>query len=658
MAAEAEQALCTRLEQGEDDALAPMPEAGRLAALVATAAREGLARALARLAALDELPALARAEAGQALLRLGHPVPARDALIAALGSEEHLPEWAPWALQAAAWACATPPPRPWPVALEAELSRFRSTLLALLAGAPAQPIAPFLKYTPHTLAWLWLSGIERIDAGSMPQPLRANLRRRLGLSPVFLNQAARGAGAVAEACFAEWPELPFAGDRRIPPRMREVAATVLTGAKPLLCPFTAQRDTTRDSLAAGVFLYRGGPAPCLVLSSNHWVNGWQDAAWIFLEGDVLLLAARPEEAFGPVPDLLRQVAHELALALADAEGLAAWLAAPEREVAIVPLVTAHVGHELWNGLSAWARLFALVEPRRLARVVRHPGLELYPPLAELFPEHAAALAEREVEVEYPDALSGFARQRRALLVTLRDHFIPQHLAERVIHASLARCAPGPRQRIEALRAEADPLLLVTLRLDNRAWAEQEEGLVRVILGLARDFPRLGVVLDGMNRGAETGCTHSLMSLEAELALAARIEAAVGGRVRVENTVGCPLEESIAWCAAVDAYLAPIGAGMAKYRWLANKPGVAFSNEMMLQPGSHDGRLYDNPRFREAPVPAVFVTPEEVRTLEADRHGEAFRANFSMDWRVAWRATRRLLKQLERTGKAAPPNGRA
>jgi hypothetical protein len=67
--------------------------------------------------------------------------------------------------------------------------------------------------------------------------------------------------------------------------------------------------------------------------------------------------------------------------------------------------------------------------------------------------------------------------------------------------------------------------------------------------------------------------------------------------------------------------------------------------MMLRPESYDGRLYDNPRFREAPRRAVFLAPGQVREVEAQRHGQAFRANFSMDWRALHAPARALLARI-------------
>lgn len=66
---------------------------------------------------------------------------------------------------------------------------------------------------------------------------------------------------------------------------------------------------------------------------------------------------------------------------------------------------------------------------------------------------------------------------------------------------------------------------------------------------------------------------------------------------------------------------------------------------MLKPGHYDGTLYDNPKYREAPTPAVFVDRAAVTDVEVSRYGQAFRANFSMDWRAAYDKVVPLLRSI-------------
>ena len=184
--------------------------------------------------------------------------------------------------------------------------------------------------------------------------------------------------------------------------------------------------------------------------------------------------------------------------------------------------------------------------------------------------------------------------------------------------------------------------MVTIRTENRAWVGQQDGLACLINELARDYPRLGVIFDGINSGMEQLASHALMSLADEQAIAGAIMAACPN-VRFFDALGCLPHESITLAEAIDAFLAPVGAGLAKTRWIANKPGVAFSNQSFLQPGSNDGFLYD--RFRDDLVPMRYVDQAEVQDIEEARHGEKSRANFTMPWQAPLRELTALLRTL-------------
>ena len=82
--------------------------------------------------------------------------------------------------------------------------------------------------------------------------------------------------------------------------------------------------------------------------------------------------------------------------------------------------------------------------------------------------------------------------------------------------------------------------------------------------------------------------------------------------------------------------------MAQVRWVANKPGVAHSNTTMLAPGHLDGSLYDNPRYREAPVQALRIPREKANDISFDPKWGSMRDNYSFDWQELLAPLRSLL----------------
>jgi hypothetical protein len=225
---------------------------------------------------------------------------------------------------------------------------------------------------------------------------------------------------------------------------------------------------------------------------------------------------------------------------------------------------------------------------------------------------------------------------------LYDNFVTSQTARRVAAWSHGQASADFRTAAESLRAASDPLLMVTLRTGNRAWVEQEAGLANIITALATQFPRIGIIIDGLNSGLEV--SHVQMTISEEQELAKHLIASCPG-VRIFNSVGCSPAESIVLTEMIDAFLAPIGAGMAKYRWISNKTGVGYSNTIFLSPGDLAGHLYDS--YRDDPVPMVYVDPADVSDVDEGHRGDRSRANFSMDWQVPLRLVADLLENLYR-----------
>ena len=560
------------------------------------------------------------------------------AILAAHGHDAPRPDWAGHLLQTillrhagrAAWV---------PPALASTLDRFGAASIAVLQGE-----APTAVERPAGVTWMALgmlfydTRLKVIEVAGLDPERRREVAAQYGLSPEFLDIAAGGHQAIATACYARFPDLPFADDPWLNVRIKDIAAAARLGGKPLLCPFTAEGRLSRDTLGIGMFRHMEGDRVAISAYAMSKMDVGGDANWL-LPAEGLVLVTMPHAA------LRRYGAAALARLASDGERLLRGFALPERRVAVAETREQHVGHDLWNFVAGWSRLLALVPATELSRAwVVKPGGQLYPPAPVLFPELGAAGPRLKICLTNGRMLD-VATDEGQLLFWLLDDRVTDDLARRVLDWAKSLCPPSFLGELAALKAGGGPMLLVTLRLGNRAWIEQEEGLVAVLRALGEEFPGLVAVLDGLNAFNHEGTSHALMSVEAEQALAQRLVAALEGQVRVVNTIGCPLVESLMYCEAVDAYLAPIGAGMAKVRWVANKPGVAYSNTTMLAPGHLDGWLYDNPRYREAPVQALRIPRESVTDSPLESKWGSMRDNYSFDWRELVRPAGEMLRRL-------------
>lgn len=487
------------------------------------------------------------------------------------------------------------------------------------------PIAQLASDWAHRTVKVLVSGVDRDD----------DIRRAcaaLELSPLFVEAVISSYDGVSDRCAVLSTDIAFAQDGRLSRRVRDVAAALILGGKPILCPFTGMRAVVRDSLNLHTFLHRHNQHACVILPDWRIDQCASDRCWYFPAAN-LILTSIPN--FDGRITLIRTAAR----VMANHERVTAYLSAPDRSLMVSEDANGHIGHYIWNVVSGWPRLFSLVEPERIHILTSYPGWQVFGGVTELYPDDAAR-AGSVVRPGSEEALYDLILDRRAVSLVLLDGHVTAGVANRIAEWSRQRCSSLFLTEIESLRRLASPLVMITLRTENRAWMEQQNGYIHLVQELAADYPNLGIIIDGLNTGMTQVGSHGWMSLNDEQVIADAIIQACP-KVRIYNALGCLPEESIVLAQTIDAFLAPIGAGLAKTRWVANKPGVGFSNTEFLEPGNYQGFLYDH--FRDCPVPMRYVGQAEVRNVGDARHGETWRSNFSMCWRAPLRELKALLQ---------------
>ena len=143
-----------------------------------------------------------------------------------------------------------------------------------------------------------------------------------------------------------------------------------------------------------------------------------------------------------------------------------------------------------------------------------------------------------------------------------------------------------------------------------------------------------MVVDGLNDQHDRGgaVRHEVPAdgdLAQEFALAAAIVAA--GRdagVTVVDIVNRSALCSVVWCSRADCFVAPLGAALAKYRWLCNTPGLVLSSRWNLEHRA-DLHIYDAPAALEGSSEMLFNRADEVQDCTPDRDagGVDGRGNF-------------------------------
>lgn len=462
------------------------------------------------------------------------------------------------------------------------------------------------------------------------------LLAKAGISDVFLksidNSKVSYNRRLTELCAAQ-STIDMSG---FSPRLRDVAVAIEKRGKPSISPFSGEIIYLDDTIDTHTFVCRSADRVCIVVPERRIDQFASDYCWYFPEANLLLQCM-------PVLDPQGALRRAFDRLIGNAERFEQYFARTDRKIMVSEDAIIHLGHNMWNIVSGWSRLFDAIDARQIDVITYYKDWRTFGGVSELFPKECSEVStvmRLGGEVELFEAML----DQGATSLVLLDNFVSHDLAGRISAWSTLNSDVEASRRIRKFRMDHPIVLLVTIRVGNRCWVEQTDGLIAIINTLAKDFPGIGVVIDGLNAGLEI--SHVQMDATQEQAIAEDI---INGcpDVDIFNTINCPVQESIIVAMMIDAFLAPIGAGMAKYRWIANKPGVAYSNTLFLQPTSYDGRLYDS--FRDDPTPIEYVDADLVETIDEGHLGEKTRANFSIDWKVLHGLTRTLLRDLSQAG---------
>ena len=322
----------------------------------------------------------------------------------------------------------------------------------------------------------------------------------------------------------------------------------------------------------------------------------------------------------------------------------------------VLLSTIHIGHHLWNDLTGLEALCRAVPEERLPTTMilgtqdggtQDGGAELFGPLEALFPPLAGRV-DRTLE-----GVDAFIRW------TYGEDVWPCRITRDHVSAALRERITSYLDRGEEVQRVRDffggrpsatprpPVVIFGLRVEDRTFVDLPGFCEAFTAFMAERHPGSVIVFDGYNRrpvagsgeaGMIRGMAYTLArrppeEVEQEIVtgLAARF---AGAPVTIIGTTGESIATSLAWCRHADAAFAIWGAGLAKYRWLANLPTMMISTRANLL-GRPDLAIYQDPRFTEAPAPhrfadAAWVSDAGAEGRLANGHIQGNRECFTAD----------------------------
>jgi hypothetical protein len=300
-----------------------------------------------------------------------------------------------------------------------------------------------------------------------------------------------------------------------------------------------------------------------------------------------------------------------------------YLTAPERRMSLL-YIQEHLGHHLYNELGGMDAVVREIPRERMPEIllINAPKSEMYGRIDEIFPELAGKVDRTP---RNPDGLARHAYETRLCLVRPTDDYVSRDLANRIIRLAEQDPALDTDRRVyDYLIERGFTLVMLGLRVENRTLVDQTGFFIEVIDTMAEKLGRLAVVVDGHDtRATEDGvrafeshgeaiASRSVADVENEILAALRQRYRDRQDIEVVSTVGASMNATLFWCVRSAAFVCPWGAGLAKYRWVCNRPGLVVAGDRFLRHGEFlTIHLYDAREFMERPTRVVFFSADDV-----------------------------------------------
>ena len=279
----------------------------------------------------------------------------------------------------------------------------------------------------------------------------------------------------------------------------------------------------------------------------------------------------------------------------------------------------HICHHLWNDLSGIEALCAAVPAAALptTMVIGAPdgGAELFGPIETLFPGMNGHVDRSLADV---DAFIRWTYRHDVWPTRITREYVTASLRARVDrHLAAASEARDVAARLPARARSVGraPVVVFGLRVEDRTFVDLPGFCEAFVAHMSERYPGCTIVFDGYNSrpGTASGAVIQGMAyaiarrppeqVEAEL-VATLVRQFAAAPVSIIGTTGQSIASSLAWCRHADAAFAIWGAGLTKYRWLANLPTMMISGHAnMLH--RYDILIYHGDKFMEASAPAIF-----------------------------------------------------
>jgi hypothetical protein len=303
----------------------------------------------------------------------------------------------------------------------------------------------------------------------------------------------------------------------------------------------------------------------------------------------------------------------------------------------------HLAHHLWQELTGIEEILSRVGQDNLPElyILNRDHSEHYGKIEEIFPEFSG-----RIHRELPAANQLISHMYRNGITPLRaaTEYVKRKTAHRIIASSEQRVSERDKDEYDHLIKSGFRIFLLGLRVENRTLVNLTEFYKDVIAILQSEVGKLAIVLDGHSASADSSDAVVFQShyenvvkksphlLEKKIANHIQREFESNPDVRILSNIGVSMAAGIFWCSRSEFFVAPWGAGLAKYRWACNRPGLILGGPKHLRMAGEPIHMYDSPKYMEAPEPVLYNDPTEAEDVPEARHviaipEDPFRLNY-------------------------------
>lgn len=275
----------------------------------------------------------------------------------------------------------------------------------------------------------------------------------------------------------------------------------------------------------------------------------------------------------------------------------------------------HIGHNLWNDLTGLDRL-ADNSFENISEIILYGGEkhEVYAPIYKLvnIPEKVAV--NRNILTN--GDLAPYIYKNKLYAVRIADDYIKESLANNIIKYS--------NLEYQHIKKNKDTLTVVVgLRFENRTWANQVEGVLTICKHLTSKYLNVVVIIDGHDYSGHSMVkvsshleteSSALLSKEKSLFEDLQLHLNNDDNIKIITSIDNDIREAITLINSADFFVSPWGAGLAKYKWICNKPGIVFTNNWNIE---HKGDLhiYDQEQYRENAIASRYLNTSYISDLD-------------------------------------------